>query len=118
MNLETYDDPADLYLARGEEVNPNRPIFTGDVFDEVAIADVQTGGLAIVVAHPCSFRVGGGQLRDRLLAALGLGPAADVPAGTPCESAHKPLLRKRSSGNHPPATCSVDALTAHGCIDP
>jgi hypothetical protein len=69
VNLDTYDDPADLYLARGEEVNPNRPIFTGDVFDDVAIADIQTGGLAIIVAHPCSFRVGGGQLRDRLLAA-------------------------------------------------
>lgn len=70
MNLDTYDRPDDLYLARGAQVNPSRPLFTGDVFRNVEIPGVQpTGGMALVVAHPCSFRVGGGQLADRLLAA-------------------------------------------------
>lgn len=69
MNLDTYDSPDDLYLARGDEVNPNRPLFTGDVFAEVEIPGVEEGGMAIVVAHPCAFRLGGGQVGDRLLVA-------------------------------------------------
>lgn len=32
MNLDTYGSSDELYLARGDEVNHNRPIFTGDVF--------------------------------------------------------------------------------------
>lgn len=69
MNLDTYDSPDGLYSARGGEVNPNRPVFTGDVFRDVAIPGVQAEGMALVVAHPCSFRVGEGQLAERLLAA-------------------------------------------------
>lgn len=69
MNLDTYTSPDDLYLARGSEVNPNRPLFTGDVFREVAIPGVQSEGMGLVIAHPCSFRVAEGQLADRLLVA-------------------------------------------------
>lgn len=69
MNLDTYDSPDGLYSARGGEVNPNRPVFTGDVFRDVAIPGVQAEGMALIVAHPCSFRVGEGQLAERLLAA-------------------------------------------------
>jgi hypothetical protein len=69
VNLDTYDSPDGLYSARGGEVNPNRPVFTGDVFRDVAIPGVQAEGMALVVAHPCSFRVGEGQLAERLLAA-------------------------------------------------
>lgn len=69
MNLDTYDSTDDLYAARGAEVNPNRPVFTGDVFRDAAIPGVQTEGMALVVAHPCSFRVGEGRLAERLLAA-------------------------------------------------
>ena len=69
MNLDTYSIPDDLYLARGADVNPNRPAFTGDVYRDVEIPGVQAGGLALVVAHPCSFRIGAGQLADRLLLA-------------------------------------------------
>lgn len=69
MNLDTYGSPNELYLVRGDEVNPNRPIFTGDVFSDVPIPGVDDGGMAIVIAHPCSFRFGAGQLADRLLAA-------------------------------------------------
>jgi hypothetical protein len=69
VNLDTYSNSDDLYLARGDEVNPNRPVFTGDVFRDVPIPGVQEAGMALVVAHPCSFRVGEGQLADRLLVA-------------------------------------------------
>lgn len=56
MNLATYTEPDELYLARGVEVNANRPLFTGDVLLHVAIPGVQGGGLGIVIAHPCSIR--------------------------------------------------------------
>jgi hypothetical protein len=69
VNLDTFSNPNELYLARQDEVNSNRPIFTGDVFREVAIPGVQDHGMALVVAHPCSFRIAGGQLADRLLLA-------------------------------------------------
>jgi len=68
LSLETFGTPGDLYIARGVDVNPNRPIFTGDVFDSVAIAGVQESGMAIVVAHPCSMRAGT-NLKPRILVA-------------------------------------------------
>jgi hypothetical protein len=49
----------ELYLARGAEVEPYRPILTGDVFREVVIPGVSDSpGLAMVLAHPCSMREG------------------------------------------------------------
>ena len=50
MSLETFETPGDLYLARGDEVNPLRPLFTGDVVADVAVPGVQDGGMAMVVA--------------------------------------------------------------------
>jgi len=67
VNLDTYRSPDDLYLAPGGEVNPNRPVFTGDVYRNGAIPGVQDRGTTLVIAHPCSFRVGEGQLAERLL---------------------------------------------------
>lgn len=69
MSLETFQKPGDLYLARGEEVNPLRPLFTGDVVADVAIPGVQDGGMAAVVAHPCSMRGKDAQLEPRVLVA-------------------------------------------------
>lgn len=80
MTLETYADPADLYLARGGEVNPNRPLFTGDIFENVEIPGVADRGLAMIVAHPCSFRGGHGHLEDQVLVARIL-PKAKEGAG-------------------------------------
>ena len=70
MSLDTFEKPDDLYLARGEEVNPLRPLFTGDVVADVAIPGVQDGGMAVVVvAHPCSMRGKDAQLEPRVLVA-------------------------------------------------
>ncbi len=69
MTLATYAEPDELYLARGAEVNANRPLFTGDVILDVAIPGVQNHGLGIVIAHPCSIRGAQGRLRDRILVA-------------------------------------------------
>lgn len=69
MALEQYSTPEDLYLARGSDVPVARPVFTGDVFENVAIPGVQEEGMAIVVAHPCSIRGAEGRLLDRVLVA-------------------------------------------------
>jgi hypothetical protein len=69
LSLETFEKPGDLYLARGEEVNPLRPLFTGDIVADVAIPGVQEGGMAVVAAHPCSMRGKDAQLEPRVLVA-------------------------------------------------
>ena len=69
MSLETFEKPDDLYVARGDEVNPLRPLFTGDVVADMAVPGVQDGGMAIVVAHPCSMRGKDAQLEPRVLVA-------------------------------------------------
>ena len=82
LTLETYEDPAELYWARGEEVNDLRPVFTGDVFLNVPIPGIQEDGMAMTIAHPCSMRRTAGKFRQRILVApvcpseqTGLGPA-------------------------------------------
>ena len=52
----------ELYLARGDDVVPSRPILTGDVFADVERDTDDHDGLAMVVAHPCSMRGRGGTL--------------------------------------------------------
>ncbi len=43
--------------AIAEDVEPRRPVMTGDVFDDVSIPGLDDGtGLAIVLTHPCSMR--------------------------------------------------------------
>lgn len=64
MNLEPAADPARLYLATGLEVNPHRPLFTGDVFACVEIPGVGES-TAMVIGHPCSFRGKNGRLEER-----------------------------------------------------
>jgi hypothetical protein len=68
--LEAPASPAELYLARGEEVNIDRPLMQGDVFAEIEIPGVEDGpGYAAVVTHPCSMRRDGVHLSERLLVA-------------------------------------------------
>lgn len=69
MSLETYAVAADLYLARGQDVNSSRPAFTGDVFADVPIPGVQDGGMAIIVAHPCTMRGPEARMSERVLVA-------------------------------------------------
>jgi len=69
LSLETYAVVADLYLARGQEVNSSRPNFTGDVFADVPIPGVQDGGMAVIVAHPCTMRGSQARMRERILVA-------------------------------------------------
>ncbi len=65
MSLEPATESERLYLALGDDVNPARPIFTGDVFEHVDIPGVGTAS-AIVIGHPCSIRGRNGSLQDRI----------------------------------------------------
>ena len=49
--LEVNLDPAQLYLGSGLGTNPNRPLFTADVFE-------RQERKYLVVEHPCSMRAG------------------------------------------------------------
>lgn len=65
-------DYAALYRARGDEVSPYRPIFTGDVFAGIGLPG-STGKVkkraVMVVQHPCSIRTDGVALAWQLLVA-------------------------------------------------
>ncbi len=64
-------DPVDwgqLYRARGDEVGPHRPCFTGDVYDG-AVEEEGGDGRVMVLQHPCAMRRNGLDLVPRLLVA-------------------------------------------------
>lgn len=65
--LATFASADDLYRSRGEDVNPFRPVFTGDVFENIPIAGVQASGMGMLISQPCTMRQGP-RLRDRMLA--------------------------------------------------
>ncbi len=68
--LEAPASAEDLYLASApDDVEPARPILTGDVFNAIEIPGTPSVGLAIVLTHPCSMRRDGVNLAERLLMA-------------------------------------------------
>lgn len=71
--LDDYGSPEALYLALHEDVNPYRPIFTGDVFK------LRDESLVIVLAHPCSIRGQGAELLEWILVAE-VRPMASPPS--------------------------------------
>lgn len=64
-------DWASLYRARGDEVAESRPIFTGDVWEEVStgFGDSRPRITALVLQHPCALRTNGVDLAPRLIVA-------------------------------------------------
>jgi hypothetical protein len=64
--LESPTSTDDLYDARGEDVQPFRPIFTGDVFEVVG---EEAPGTWMVLQHPCALRRNGVDLVDTVLVA-------------------------------------------------
>lgn len=63
-------DWVSLYRARGDEVSESRPIFTGDVFTNVALLGNEgTPITALILQHPCALRTDGVNLVRRLLVA-------------------------------------------------
>jgi hypothetical protein len=64
VTLETFVTAEDLYLYRGGDVNPRRPLFTGDVFQNLASAPEDGSTMAMIIAHPCTFRGANAQLGE------------------------------------------------------
>ena len=85
--LEAYGEPDDLYLARLEEVNPHRPLFTGDVYESGAGAESET---VIVLAHPCSIRGRDAQLLNEVLVAT----VSEMPDSPPSHKWSSGYFRK------------------------
>jgi len=56
VTLETWDTPDQLYSARREEINPLRPLFTGDVF--TGVPQLFAPLVHICTESPCSERFG------------------------------------------------------------
>lgn len=70
--MEQPQDPADLYRALGGDVNPSRPTLTGDVFEDVEVTNTDattTRRTVMILDHPCSLRMNGVKLADRLITA-------------------------------------------------
>lgn len=63
---------ATLYRARGQEVVDVRPVFTGDVYDNVPLEGPNgdpRSRTVLVLQHPCAMRVDGVNLAGKLLVA-------------------------------------------------
>jgi hypothetical protein len=57
--LEVPDEAEALFLARGDEVNSNRPLYTGDIVTGTSLNVLQPEPLTVaVVSHPCAIRAG------------------------------------------------------------
>lgn len=57
--LAVPEDPDALFLSSGDDVNPNRPLHTGDVIEGVVLPvldDEPT--IVVIVSHPCAMRAG------------------------------------------------------------
>lgn len=60
-----------LYRARGDEVVRHRPVFTGDVYENVQVqglGEARTKNV-ILLQHPCALRSNGVDLHSRLMVA-------------------------------------------------
>jgi hypothetical protein len=67
ITLETPTPPELMYMARGDDVDPFRPLFTGDVYKRR-----ESGGntnVVVVLQHPCALRIGGVDLVPNVLSA-------------------------------------------------
>lgn len=63
-------DWASLYRATLNDVQESRPVFTGDVFTDVAVlGDPKVRISALLLQHPCALRANGVDLVPRLLVA-------------------------------------------------
>jgi hypothetical protein len=78
LTLETYDETSQLYLAVGDDVSAFRPVFAGDVYQDIEVPGTPGLSMAIVTAHPCTFRVQDGELTDRVLVAV-VRPHPEIP---------------------------------------
>lgn len=97
--LDKPDNDDEIYLARGDEVPPTRPLMTGDVFSPVVIPGVsEEDVVGMIVTHPCSMREDGVTLVPKLHAAL-VEPSDNVPWKS-CARSRMPLPALRPGEFH------------------
>lgn len=77
--IEAPESADRLYLSRGSDVDPYRPVMSGDVFEGRIETLDDPHDLIIVVSHPCSMRAGA-HLRPRLQVAPVLPRGAVSPS--------------------------------------
>ncbi|MGE3813032.1 MAG: hypothetical protein AB7I24_15945 [Candidatus Nanopelagicales bacterium] len=68
-HLEAPHDWEQLYLARGDEVSDERPVFTGDVYQRAPDQSGSGPQAFQILQHPCALRLNGVDLVPRILAA-------------------------------------------------
>lgn len=66
--LETPRPLDTMYMSRGEEVDPYRPLFTGDVYMREG-AHGDDASIVIILQHPCALRIRGVDLVPNILVA-------------------------------------------------
>lgn len=95
--LESPASPDDIYDARDEDVQPYRPIFTGDVFEVIG---EESPGTWMVLQHPCTLRGNGVDLVDTVLVAP-VAPRSGLRSEMAKEKLYLfPLRDLRGVGNH------------------
>lgn len=98
--LESPRSAEELYLAAAdEEVEPARPFMTGDVFRDVDIPGTEGTGPGIILTHPCSMRVDGVRLAERLLVAR-VTACAEIPLKKWSSGFFKVMPLPGLTGNH------------------
>lgn len=56
--LDSPVDAEEIYLDRGGDIDPYRPVCQGDIFLDVEIPGLDRGHGVMVIAHPCVMRAG------------------------------------------------------------
>ncbi|HXH56798.1 hypothetical protein [Iamia sp.] len=115
--LEIPSDIEALCLARGDEVNPHRPLFTGDVIDGVTVEVLdEVAQPVVIVSHPCSMRAGA-----ELAPLLHVAPVVTYHApSTAVWQKHFKVMPIGAVANMQHAVVKLDRMTlvSAGAIDP
>ena len=67
MTLNTLIDPSYLYIAVYKSVDFDRPWFTGDIFKNIVIPEMEKSLAVMIIAHPCAMRGKEGALQEKIL---------------------------------------------------
>lgn len=105
--LEVPDDTDALALARGDEVNPLRPLFTGDVITDVEVSILGASpGCVAILSHPCAMRRG-----SDLAPVLHVAPVSDYHAGPAVWEGHFRVMPLGAVAGFPNAAIRLDQMT-------
>lgn len=105
--LEVPDDTDALALARGGEVNPLRPLFTGDVITDVEVPIFgDSPGCVAVLSHPCAMRRGAD-----LAPVLHVAPVSEYQAGRAVWEGHFRVMPLGEVAGFPNAAIRLDQMT-------